>query len=171
MRDFVRLRYTELLRLAYLLTGSPHDAEDLVQSALLNMLRRWRSVDEPLSYARRTVINLYVNSLRRRTREVLTSLLPERSTGEAPDRIAQRSMLWPVLRTLPPRTRAVIVARYWLDMSEAETAQLLGCSIGTVKSTASRGVAKLRSQLEREPGARNTFLSTVEMLEPREESR
>jgi RNA polymerase sigma-70 factor (sigma-E family) len=171
MRDFVRLRYTELLRLAYLLTGSQHDAEDLVQSALLNMLRRWRSVDDPLNYARRTVINLYVNSLRRRTREVLTALLPERATGEAPDRIAQRSMLWPALRTLPPRARAVIVARYWLDLSEAETARLLGCSIGTVKSTASRGVAKLRSQLAREPAERSSFMSTVEILEPREESR
>jgi RNA polymerase sigma-70 factor (sigma-E family) len=151
LREFVQARYTELLRTAFLLTGSTHEAEDLVQSALLRMMRRWDRIDDPLPYARRTIANLYVNSLRRRTRELVTALLPEPAARETPDRIAERSALWPALRALPARMRTVIVLRYWLDMSEAETAQVLGCSIGTVKSAASRGLARLReSTVERE---------------------
>ncbi len=147
LREFVAGRYTDLLRTAYLLTGSLHEAEDLVQGALLRMMRRWASIDEPLAYARRTILNLYLKGLRRRTRELLTALLPDRPAREGSDRVAERSTLWPALRELPPRTRAVIVLRYWLDLSEAETAATLGCSIGTVKSTASRGLARLRELL------------------------
>jgi RNA polymerase sigma-70 factor (sigma-E family) len=144
LRDFVQARYTDLLRTAYLLAGSSHEAEDLVQSALLRMTGRWERIDDPLAYARRTIVNLYLNGLRRRRRELVTALLPERGVREGTDRVADRSALWPALRALPPRTRAVIVARYWMDLSEVETAQLLDCSVGTVKSTASRGLARLR---------------------------
>lgn len=171
LRDFVHSRYSELLRTAYLLTGSSHDAEDLVQSALLKMMPRWARIDDPLNYARRTILNLYLNGLRRRTREVLTALLPERSTGEGTDRVAQRSTLWPALRGLPPRTRTIIVARFWLDLSEAETAQLLDCSIGTVKSTASRGMARLRAELAQQATRETRSMSTVEIIEPRREPR
>ncbi len=147
LREFVQSRYAELLRTAYLLAGSSHEAEDLVQTALLRAMRRWERIDDPLPYIRRTIVNLYLNSLRRRTRELVTTLLPERPVRDATDRIVARSTLWPALRALPRRTRAVIVARYWLDLSEAETAQLLGCSTGTVKSTASRGLSRLRETL------------------------
>ncbi len=145
-REFVESRYTDLLRTAFLLTGSSHAAEDLVQDALLLVMRSWARVENPIAYARRTIMNLYLNSLRRRTREVLTAMVPEKTAGE-PDRVADRSALWPALRALPPRTRAVIVMRYWLDMSEHDTALVLGCSPGTVKSTASRGLARLREGL------------------------
>jgi RNA polymerase sigma factor (sigma-70 family) len=111
------------------------------------MMRRWDRIEDPLPYARRAIVNLYLNGLRRRTRELLTALLPEPTLRESTDRVADRSVLWPALRDLPARTRAVIVARYWLDLSEAETARLLGCSVGTVKSTASRGLARLRAAL------------------------
>ena len=144
LREFVQARYTDLLRTAYLLTGSSHEAEDLVQSALLRMMGRWARIDDPLAYARRTIMNLYLNGLRRRRRELVTALLPERAVREGADRVADRSALWPALRALPPRARAVIVARYWLDLSETETAHLLDCSLGTVKSTASRSLARLR---------------------------
>jgi RNA polymerase sigma factor (sigma-70 family) len=89
-------------------------------------------------------VNLYLNGLRRRAREVISALLPDRPARESTDRIAERSVLWPALQALPPRTRAVIVLRYWLDLSEWDTASVLGCSVGTVKSTASRGLARLR---------------------------
>jgi RNA polymerase sigma-70 factor (sigma-E family) len=168
VRDFVHSRYTHLVYLAYLLTGSTHDAEDLVQSALLRMLRRWERVEDPLNYARRTIMNLYLSGLRRRGREVLTALLPERPGPEGLDRIVQRGTLWPALRALPARTRAVIVARFWLDLSEAETARLLDCSIGTVKSSASRGLARLREELAPlAPAA----VATIDELVPGKESR
>ena len=150
--EFVGRRYADLLRTAFLLTGSSHEAEDLVQSALLRTMRHWARVDDPVPYVRRTIMNLYLNGLRRRTRELVTALLPDRPAREGTDRIAERSTLWPALRALPPRTRAVIVARFWLDLSEAQTAELLDCSIGTVKSTSSRGLARLRE----------TFPSTVD---------
>jgi RNA polymerase sigma-70 factor (sigma-E family) len=153
--EFVELRYTELLRSAYLLTGSPHAAEDLVQSALLRAMRRWTSVDDPLPYVRRTMVNLHVSGWRRhRAREILSAVLPERPARDETDRIAQRHAVVDALRTLPPRTRAVVVLRYWDDMSEVDTAALLGCSVGTVKSHASRGLARLRAVLAgSSPGA------------------
>jgi RNA polymerase sigma-70 factor (sigma-E family) len=146
-RHFVESRYTDLLRTAFLLTGSSHAAEDLVQDALLRVMRSWSRVEDPPAYARRTIMNLYLNGLRRRARELLTALLPDKPGRDSVDRVAERSVLWPALRALPPRTRAVIVLRYWLDLSEKETAELLGCSPGTVKSTASRGLARLRESL------------------------
>jgi RNA polymerase sigma-70 factor (sigma-E family) len=147
LREFVRSRYTDLLRTAFLLTGSSHEAEDLVQGALLRVMRHWDGIDDPLPYVRRTIVNLYLNGLRRRTRELVTGLLPERAVRDSTDRVAERSTLWPALRALPPRTRAVIVLRYWMDMSEWETAGVLGCSVGSVKSMASRGLARLRELL------------------------
>jgi RNA polymerase sigma-70 factor (sigma-E family) len=143
-RDFVRSRHAELLRLAFLLSGSSHDAEDLVQAALIRVMRHWDGIADPLPYMRRTIVNLYINGLRRRARELLTGLLPDKPVRQTTDRVAERSVLWPALLALPPRTRAVIVLRYWLDMSELEAAAALGCSVGTVKSTASRGLARLR---------------------------
>jgi RNA polymerase sigma-70 factor (sigma-E family) len=160
VEEFVRIRYPDLLRMAYLLAGSRHEAEDLVQSALLRMVRRWGSIDEPLAYARRTIVNLYLNSLRRRRRELVTALLPDRATRESTDRIAERSTFWPALAALPRRTRAVIVLRYWLDLPEAEVADVLGVSAGTVKSTASRGLARLRQTLA-------TQSSTVDLPDAR----
>lgn len=143
-QEFVRSRYAGLLRMAFLLCGSSHEAEDLVQTALLRVMRHWDGIEDPLPYVRRAIVNLYLSGLRRRTRELLTGLLPDRPVRESIDRVAERSVLWPALRALPPRTRAVIVLRYWLDMSEWDTAGMLGCSVGTVKSTASRGLARLR---------------------------
>ncbi|GAA1844811.1 SigE family RNA polymerase sigma factor [Asanoa iriomotensis] len=143
--DFVRLRYAELLRSAYLLTGSSHAAEDLLQTALLRAMGRWSQVEEPLPYVRRTMVNLHVSVWRRYgAREVLHAVLPERGVGDGAHQVEQRHVIVDALRELPPRTRAVVVLRYWDDLSEAETAAALNCSIGTVKSQASRGLARLR---------------------------
>ena len=147
-REFVEVRYGELLRTAYLLTGSRDAAGDLLQNALVKTMRRWRQVDEPMAYVRRVMVNERTSMWRRvGARELLTSIVPQTSRGDGTDQLADRDELLTALRRLPARMRAVIVLRYWEEISEAETAELLGCSVGTVKSQASRGLAKLRGAL------------------------
>jgi RNA polymerase sigma-70 factor (sigma-E family) len=149
LAEFVRVRYGDLLRIAYLLTGSATEAEDLVQTALLRAMHRWHRIDEPLAYVRRTMANLHISRWRRhRARELLTATVSDRAERDATGPVAERDVLFRALRQLPPRTRAVIVLRYWADVSEADTADILGCSVGAVKSTASRGLARLRAVLE-----------------------
>jgi RNA polymerase sigma-70 factor (sigma-E family) len=143
-RRFVELRYRQLLRTAYLLTGSEHLAEDLLQSALLATMSRWRKMERPEAYVRRVMVNQLVSRWRRRQIiEVLTAVLPERAAPT--DQPELRDELWQALRKLPARMRAVLVLRYWEDLSESETADALGCSVGSVKSQASRGLARLRT--------------------------
>ncbi|MFD0596112.1 SigE family RNA polymerase sigma factor [Catellatospora coxensis] len=122
-REFVQLRYGELLRTAFLLTGSTHAAEDLVQSALLKAYRRWETVDEPMAYLRRALVNQRTSVWRRiGSRELLTGVLPERGRADGSAAQAERDELLAALATLPVRMRAVLVLRYWEDMSEADTA-------------------------------------------------
>ena len=148
-REFVEVRYSSLLRTAYLLTGSREAAADLVQTALLKMMRRWKRVDDPLPYVRRIMVNERTRLWHRiGSREVLTAILPERRSPDTEERVAARDELLRALNRLPPRMRAVLVLRYWEDMSEVDTAALLGCSVGSVKSQASRGLDRLRYVLE-----------------------
>jgi RNA polymerase sigma-70 factor (sigma-E family) len=147
-REFVEVRYGDLLRTAYLLTGSRDAAQDLLQNALVVTMGRWRQVDEPMAYVRRIMINERTSLWRRLgSRELLTGVVPHRPQPDGTDRHAERDQLLTGLRRLPPRMRAVLVLRYWEGLSEAETAQLLGCSVGAVKSQASRGLARLRDVL------------------------
>ena len=146
--EFVQARYVDLLRMAFLLTGSNLEAEDLLQNALLRVMRRWNRIDDPVPYVRRTLINLHVDRWRRqRARELIMSVVPDRPVHDPADRVSEREALLSALRTLPPRARAVIVLRYWVDLTESETAATLGCSVGSVKSHASRGLARLRQAL------------------------
>ncbi|GIH21173.1 SigE family RNA polymerase sigma factor [Rugosimonospora africana] len=155
LRDFVRVRYLDLLRMAYLLTGSWPGAEDLVQSVLVKVMGRWSRIDDPMAYLRRAMVNQQSSVWHRLRAEVLTARLPERPVaGDVSEEAAQRDELMRALATLPPRTRAVVVLRYWEDLSEAETAQILGCSVGAVKSQGSRGLAQLRTALR----PRKTFV-------------
>jgi RNA polymerase sigma-70 factor (sigma-E family) len=148
-RDFVEVRYADLLRTAYLLTGTRHAAEDLVQTCLLRAMRRWDRIDDPLAYLRRAMANQRTSLWRRiRGAEVLAATPPDRASADASDAVAVRQSLLDALIRLPYRTRAVLVLRYWEDLSEADTAAVLGCSIGTVKSQASRGLARLRETLD-----------------------
>jgi RNA polymerase sigma-70 factor (sigma-E family) len=153
-REFVRFRYGDLLRTAFLLTGSSHAAEDLVQTALLGAMRRWERIEDPMAYLRRAMVNQRVSVWRRiSSREVVTAVLPDsvaRRMAQPDDSttVAQRDELLTALGTLPARMRAVLVLRYWEDISEAETAEILSCSVGTVKSQASRGLVRLRTVLE-----------------------
>jgi RNA polymerase sigma-70 factor (sigma-E family) len=143
--DFVRARSPELLRSAWLLTGDWHTAHDLVQTALEKSWPRWGGrIDHPDAYVRRVMLTTYLSWRRRRwTAEVPTAELPE--TGAATEPSDLRLSLLTALTSLTPRQRAVVVLRYFDDLSEAETAELLGCSVGTVKAHASRGLQQLRA--------------------------
>ncbi|MFD0314900.1 SigE family RNA polymerase sigma factor [Streptomyces flavalbus] len=149
-QEFVRARWTHLVRTAYLLTGDAHHAEDLTQTALAKAYRSWRRVsraDHPEAYVRRMLVTCNRDRFRkRRVTEALTAAPPERAgRDESVARVDERGALLAALAQLPKRQRAVVVLRYWEDLSEAEVADTLGCSPGTVKSQASKGLAKLRT--------------------------
>lgn len=153
--EFAAARYADLLRVAYLLAGSRADAEDLVQAALVRVLRRWSRVDDPMAYVRRTMVNQHINVWRRvRRRETVTADLPEVISGDPAEAVSQRTALLAALRTLPARTRAIVALRYLADMSEADVAVAVGTSFGNVKSQSSRGLAKLRAVLAPNAAAR-----------------
>jgi RNA polymerase sigma-70 factor (sigma-E family) len=148
-----------LLRIAIALTGSRADGEDLLQAALERLVPRWRSITAEAagSYLRRTIYNLAADGWRRRGAwRRAFPLLRAQDTAPRADAMAEvdlRDALVRLLGQLPPRQRAVIVLRYWEQLSEAETAALLGCSAGTVKSAASRGLQRLRELAESWPDA------------------
>ncbi|TWD79657.1 RNA polymerase sigma-70 factor (sigma-E family) [Kribbella amoyensis] len=140
---FVQARSRKLLRTAYLLTQDHALAEDLVQTALAKAWFAWSRIEggDPEPYVRKIMVNTYASWWRRRWNgERPTEELPESAEDEAPDRVD----LWDALQRLPRRQRAVVVLRYYEDLTEAETARLLGCTVGTVKSQTSKAFAKLR---------------------------
>jgi RNA polymerase sigma-70 factor (sigma-E family) len=139
---------------AYLLCGDWHTADDLVQTAFIKLYRAWDRVnghDRMDGYLRRTLVRAYLDHRRRPWRRESTIAIEQSlawepaSTTEGPTE--DRQILLRALAAVPPRQRAVLVLRYWEDMSEADTAELLGCSPGTVKSQAARGLANLRARL------------------------
>jgi len=142
--DFAAARSAPLLRTAYLLTQDAHLAEDLLQTSLAKAWRSWSSItDSPEAYVRRILVNAYSSWWRRKWNgETPTDELPETEHREhdAADSVSLRT----ALARLPKRQRAVIVLRFYEDLTEAETARLLDCSIGTVKSQTSKALAKLR---------------------------
>jgi RNA polymerase sigma-70 factor (sigma-E family) len=142
--EFVVARRDALMRTAYLLTGNRHDAEDLVQSALIKVVPKWgRIKDHPEPYVRRVLARESVNRWRgRRWRDVSTAEVPEVLHHDPTGRIA----LLEDLRRLSPRQRAVLVLRYFDDLTEADTAAVLGISVGTVKSHARDALARLRAK-------------------------
>lgn len=148
--DFVRGRSTALLRTSYLLTGDRGAAEDLLQGVLERVARRWTSIaNSPDAYVHRALTNAAVNRWRRRRPADLPLLDSDHpSTPDSSDIIAVRDQLIRGLMSLPARQRAVLVLRYFDDLTEAETAHALGCSIGTVKSQASRGLGRLRALVD-----------------------
>lgn len=144
---FVAARSRHLLQAAHLLTGDRHRAEDLLQTALTRAYLRWdRIVDEdPEGYVRRTMVNAHIDWWRRRPwREQPTDVVPDVAVPAATGDVDARQGLLAALATLSRRQRAVVVLRYFEDLSEAETARTLGCSPGTVKSAASRAMTTLR---------------------------
>jgi len=156
---WVRASSPRLRRLAFLLTGDLDQAEDLLQSAYAKLLPRWHKVstyDSPEAYMHRVMVNLRTSWWRRtRNREWPTDEIPEASwragTPGVGDAVVESQVLLAALRALPERQRAAVVLRHWCDLSEAETADVMKCSVGTVKSNASRGLAQLRAALAQTP--------------------
>jgi RNA polymerase sigma-70 factor (sigma-E family) len=149
-RRFVAARENALLRTAFLLTGDQQLAEDLVQTALEKAVRHWGSIRQVAaaeSYVRRTMYRTQVSVWRRRAvTELPSATLPEPRRAESPDdRVEDRLAVHAALLRLGPRQRAVVVLRYFEDLSEQQVADVLGVSVGTVKSTAHKALARLRA--------------------------
>ena len=164
---FVAAQSRSLLTTATLLTWDLGEAEDIVQECLLRVARQWPRVtrmEHPQAYARRVLVNLAIDGRDRRARRVLelagSDAQPAAGRDAARDGRAHstdadarvellgtREQLLGAIATLPPRQRAMLVLRFFEDLSEAQTAELLGCSVGTVKSTTSRGLERLRAAL------------------------
>jgi RNA polymerase sigma-70 factor (sigma-E family) len=164
-RDFMHGRWPAMVRLAYALTADQGHAEDVAQTAFARAYASWpkvRRTGNPDAYVRRIVINENLNRFRKqRVAERLTDTLPDSVSGALPGSLAgslsgsdatrqydDRLALIAALQRLGPRQRAVIVLRYWMDLTEAEIAAALGCSVGTVKSQAARALATLRQSAE-----------------------
>jgi RNA polymerase sigma-70 factor (sigma-E family) len=148
LERFLAERADRLMRTAVLLTGSREAGQDLLQTALERLLRHWRTLDgDPEGYLRRTLYNLAADGFRRQGRLRRKLLLLRAQAPEPADPIAEvdlRDALVRMLLQLPPRQRAVLVLRYWEQLTEAEAAATLGWPEGTVKSATSRGLRRLR---------------------------
>lgn len=156
--EYVATRWGPLYRTAYLLTGNHADAEDLAQGTLVKAYPAWDRVaaaTSPDAYVRRIMTNLFISSRRglRVARERLVDQTPD--SAVVPDDDHERLVLWPHVAALPPKQRAVVVLRYYEDLSERQIADALGCSPGTVKSNASTALRSLRSRLTTEEGVRS----------------
>jgi RNA polymerase sigma-70 factor (sigma-E family) len=150
--DFVSGSSARLFTMALLLTGRHRaEAEDLLQGVLERAYRRWRRINQggdPEPYVRRMLVNASADRwrlVRRRSEEPLAAARADPAAGDEAAGIADRDLLLRALAVLPARQRAVLVLRYYSDLSEAQTAATLGCSVGSVKSQSSRALARLRA--------------------------
>jgi RNA polymerase sigma-70 factor (sigma-E family) len=147
LADYVRGQWLSLVRYATLLCGDASEAEEIVQSTLTRVALRWRFVadkDNPDGYVRRALVRACIDSGRRRRREPAIERMPDVGVPDRTGQVADADAVRRALASLPPRQRAVLVLRYLDDASEASTAAMLGCSVGTVKSQTAKGLAKLR---------------------------
>jgi RNA polymerase sigma-70 factor (sigma-E family) len=147
--DFLAARWSSLYRLACLLTGSPTEADDLLQESLVKVYVRWAKVSRtqvPEAYVRRIMVNTLVSRTRRphRRHEQLSGQVAAMPVVSPEEAVLERAQVWPMVRALPVRQRAVIVLRYYEDLSEREIADVLGCSTGSVKSQAHDALMSLR---------------------------
>jgi RNA polymerase sigma-70 factor (sigma-E family) len=152
--EYVQARQQTLVRFAYLLTSDHHTAEDLVQTALAKTYLTWdrlRDRGAIDAYVRRIIVNENTSMWRRawKRNERSTDLLPD--AGHSDPDSTSRDAMWRVVQTLPPKQRAAVVLRYYEDLSEADTAAVLGCSVGNVKSQTSRGIAAIRAAVTSDP--------------------
>ncbi|MEV0981550.1 SigE family RNA polymerase sigma factor [Streptomyces sp. NPDC049915] len=153
---YVRARQSALLRTARSLTANPSDAEDLLQTALTKTYVAWERIEDHRAldgYVRRALVNTRTSQWRKRkVDEFATDELPEPDPAPGGDDPAERQALhdamWRAIMKLPARQRAMVVLRYYEDLSEAQTAEVLGVSVGTVKSAVSRALGKLREDPE-----------------------
>lgn len=148
-REFVAARSAALVRSAWLITGDEAEAQDLVQTALAKTWSRWSRIirhDAPEAYVRRVMMSTFLTWTRRRWRgELPVAAVPDQPDPRDVYADADlRRSVQAALRGLPPRQRTVVVLRFFDDLTEAQTADALGCSVGTVKSQSAKGLAKLR---------------------------
>ncbi|MET9391937.1 SigE family RNA polymerase sigma factor [Streptomyces sp. NPDC006624] len=154
--SYVRARQPVLLRTARSLTGNPSDAEDLLQTALAKTYVAWERIEDHRAldgYVRRALLNTRTSQWRkRRVDEFACEELPEPDpvpgADDPAERQALRDAMWRAIMRLPARQRAMVVLRYYEDLSEVQTAEVLGVSVGTVKSAVSRALGKLREDAE-----------------------
>jgi RNA polymerase sigma-70 factor (sigma-E family) len=147
LAEYVRGQWPALVRYATLLCGDASEAEEVVQSTLTRVALRWRFVegkDNPDGYVRRALVRACIDSGKRRRREPAYEFMPDVGVADQSASFADSDQVRRALATLPPRQRAVLVLRYLDDATEARTAEVLGCSIGTVKSQTAKALAKLR---------------------------
>ena len=144
--DFVASRYAALTRTAYLLTGDHHDAEDLVQTALVKAVGVWRRIeDDPEPYVRRILVNENVSRWRRHRGREVVSAAPYDDRPEVTADPDRSLVLADALARLTPKQRTVLVLRFYDDLTERQTAQVLGIGLGTVKSQTRDALARLRA--------------------------
>lgn len=151
-REFVAGRMDQLRRTAFVLSGDWHSADDLVSATLVKLFRHWdraSTMDNPEAYARRVLLRAWLDERRRPwRREHARSAVPDRPTAErGTDQVIDRMALLDLLAELPPKRRAVIVLRYFCDLSVEDAATTLNCSPGTVKSQTARALQTLRARL------------------------
>ncbi|MEU4771231.1 SigE family RNA polymerase sigma factor [Micromonospora sp. NPDC023644] len=151
--EFADSRLAALLRYAVMLTGDPHQAQDLVQDTMVRVQLNWRRVaraDSPERYVRRMLTNQYVDWRRGSwMRRVLLRAEPDDAVPVPADHAqhaVERDQVWSWLSRLPRRQRATLVLRYYEDLPDAEIADILGCAVGTVRSSISRALATLRAE-------------------------
>ena len=148
--EFVAARSRQLTRLAYVLTGDQHAGEDLLQNALVKAAANWGRIHTaPEAYVRRIMYREQISWVRRRARrrETVMAQVPEPATADDAASVEARLALRDALLALPPRRRAVLVLRYLEDLPESQVAEILGCSIGTVRSQNHKAVTQLRLAL------------------------
>ncbi|WP_151082464.1 SigE family RNA polymerase sigma factor [Nocardioides cynanchi] len=150
--EFAAARARSLHRAAYLMVGDPQLAQDLVQEALTKTYVAWPRLRDPHNaeaYCRKAITTTAISWFRRKgwNNERPTETLPEGALAGHDGGVAQRDEIWRALQSLPPRQRAALVLRYFDDLTEAQTADAMGCAVGTVKSQVSAGLAKLRTRL------------------------
>jgi RNA polymerase sigma-70 factor (sigma-E family) len=149
--EFVAVRSSSLFRTAYLVLGDHQLAQDLMQESLIKAYVAWprlRDVTKAEAYTRRIIVTTSISWRRRRGfQERPTESVPDSATPDQTERLGAEEDLWAELRLLPPRQRAAVVLRFCEDLSEARTAELMGCSVGSVKRQTSLALAKLRDRM------------------------
>jgi len=145
--EFVLSQQSRLRRAARLMCGDPDLAEDLLQEALVALAEKWESVTHPEAFVRTVIYRQRISWWRRSRHEVVSDPVPERVVGDGAEARARDAEVHAVLRSLPPRQRAALVLRYFEDLTEAQTAEVMGVAVGTVKSLCHQAVARMRSEL------------------------